>query len=61
MWNTDPITQTATHKCGAVARACNPASAGEISIENLGAIDTARWNVARLSEQAQKLKLEGAY
>ena len=63
-WITDPAARTATHKCGAVARiAVNTptSSAPQISLENLGSIDTARWNVAKLSKQANKLSLEGAY
>lgn len=64
MWSTDPTARTATHKCGAVARVAvstTNSSAPQIAMENLGAIDTTRWNVAKLAEQARKLSLEGAY
>ncbi len=63
-WTVEPISRTAVHKSGVTARvqpsATDP-SKDRITLEGTDTIDTERWDLGRLTEQAIKLWMEGAF
>lgn len=63
-WTPEPVSRTAVHKSGVVARVSpspnNPAN-DLITLENTDIIDLARWDLATLTEQAIRLWSEGVF
>lgn len=63
-WTCEKVSRTAVHKSGVTARVTpSPTDPNKdrITLENTATMDTARWELGKLSEQAVKLWLEGEF
>jgi hypothetical protein len=61
-WTAERVSRTAVHKSGVIARVSpspTDPTKDRITLENTDAIDLARWDLGKLTEQAIKLWLEG--
>lgn len=61
-WTCEPLSRTAAHESGVVVRVTrsldDPAK-DRITLERTDQIDTGRWDLGRLAEEATRLWLEG--
>jgi hypothetical protein len=63
-WTPEPVSRTAVHKSGVMARV-QPSTIDptkdRITLDNTATLDLARWNLGQLTEQAVKLWIEGEF
>ncbi|MDA8256543.1 MAG: hypothetical protein M0Z99_13035 [Betaproteobacteria bacterium] len=63
-WTCERISRTATHTSGVVARVSpsptDPAK-DRITLERTDQIDTSRWDIGRLTEEAVRLWMDGEF
>ena len=63
-WTPEPISRTAVHKSGVVARvqpSPTDPTKDRITLENTATLDVTRWDLGKLTEQAATLWLESKF
>lgn len=63
-WTPEPVSHTVVHKSGVTARvqpSPSDPTKDQITLDGIGSLDTTRWNVGKLIEQAVTLWMEGAF
>ncbi len=63
-WIPERVSRTAVHKSGVTARVSpspTDSTKDRITLENTATLDLMRWDLGKLTEQAIKLWMEGAF
>lgn len=63
-WTPEPVSRTAVHKSGVMARvqpSPTDPTKDRITLDNMATLDLDRWDLGQLTEQAVKLWMDGTF